>query len=144
MGKRRAERTMRQRTIRQAAMIFQPSRVCGILVKVARADVMVLSVDHPPKPREERFRIVRVTAVQVAVFDRVVDPTQRPTCRQNVPMRRFVGVDRAVAFNRNTNKPKFFRRAATLKPKPKKPNSAPHATFKPKRTWRSGPSGCSG
>ena len=49
----RAERAMRQRPVVETAIVFQPCRVLGVLVKVLRRNVVVLTTDHPAQARDE-------------------------------------------------------------------------------------------
>ena len=76
VSERRAKRAMRESAVVEAAMIFKPCRMSGILVKVASADVMVLASDHPAKPREIRLRKVgRNPEVRVSLA--VINPKRR-------------------------------------------------------------------
>lgn len=54
-------------------MVFHPSGVICILVKVLVRNVVVLAGDHATKAREVAFSAVCVGAVQIAVHFAVVD-----------------------------------------------------------------------
>src|SRR5437588_221356 len=60
---RQAERAERQRAVVEAAVIFNPSRVRGVLMKVASRYVVVLAFDHLAEPREKRLRLIGARAV---------------------------------------------------------------------------------
>ena len=60
--------------IRAAAVIFQPSNMVRVLVKVAVRDAVVLATDQATTAAEIALDHVCVLAVAVAVGDRVIDP----------------------------------------------------------------------
>ena len=52
-----------QPAVVNAAVIFQPSGLVGVLVQVLRADMVVLAYDHAAQAGEVAFRPVGVLAV---------------------------------------------------------------------------------
>jgi hypothetical protein len=61
-----------------------------ILVKALRRNRVVLAVDHPTKPREERLRLIGAGVI-FRIRDRMIDPIYNPTSVQRIPMVCFVG-----------------------------------------------------
>jgi hypothetical protein len=59
-----AERAVSQRAVAEAAMVFKPCSVRGVLVKVLRRHRMMLAVDHAAKPREKRFRLIGASTIE--------------------------------------------------------------------------------
>lgn len=49
MRQSKLEGSLRERAIIEVAVILKPSRMCGVLVKMARADVVMLTAHHPAK-----------------------------------------------------------------------------------------------
>ena len=70
MGERQTKRAMAERAIRQAAMIFKPSRMSGIGVKVTRAG----RDDAVPRPSGEAVR----KTIPHCWYDRRSDRYRRP------------------------------------------------------------------
>jgi hypothetical protein len=52
MRERAAKQGVGIRAVRAASMVLKPSRMTGILIEVAVADVMVLTADHAAKALE--------------------------------------------------------------------------------------------
>jgi hypothetical protein len=83
---------MRQRAVVHAAMIFNPCRVIGVLVKVLRADMVMLASNHPAKAGEVAFRLIGGDT-HLRIRFRVVDAESFEAGVQRVPMSRFVGIE---------------------------------------------------
>src|SRR4051794_34990226 len=71
--KRETKRAACHRAIVEATMIFKPCSMRSVLMKILRADVMMLPVNHAPQPGEEAFDLIGRNAVQ-AVGEAVIDP----------------------------------------------------------------------
>lgn len=81
---------MRQIAVVCAAVILKPSGVIRVLVKILRANVVVLTSDHAAQTREIAFDHVGVFAV-VAIDFAVVHALDVPARVQQVPVACFVG-----------------------------------------------------
>jgi hypothetical protein len=83
--KRQPERTVRQRTVVETPVIFQPRRMRGVLVKVLRRHRMMLAVDHAAKAREKRLRLIGASTIE-AIRLRMVDAVNVPSVMQCIPV----------------------------------------------------------
>jgi len=62
---RQAERAICDSPVVQAAMIFKPCGMRGVLMQVLRRNGVMLAVHHPAQPREKRFSLVRAAFANV-------------------------------------------------------------------------------
>lgn len=84
MTKRQPKRTMTKRAVVEAAVIFQPRRVCRVLMQVLSRHLVVLTADHAAQAREERLRLVRAHAI-IHERNRMVDALRRVPSVQPIP-----------------------------------------------------------
>ena len=74
-------------------MVFQPSGVVCVLVKVLRRYKVMLTANHPTKAGKETFGIIRVGAVKVAVGFLVIDAAHSEPACEVIPVACFVCED---------------------------------------------------
>lgn len=90
-----ADQRVRQCAVVSAAIVFQPCRVVRVLVKVLRANVVVLTNDYAAQTQEIAFDHVGVLTV-VAVNLRVIHALNIPYCMEYQSQRVTLSIDGTV------------------------------------------------
>lgn len=81
--------------VAHSPIVLSPRHLVRVGVQVRPGDVMVNPDLRTAKSAEEAFRLI-CASLAVRVSERVIDPLDREMAVQMIPVRRFVGVDRAA------------------------------------------------